>query len=275
MRYASDWDLLIDVKQIKVIRKLMQDLCLEVKRFDEHHDIFYNPNTRTVFELHKTLFVGRLKNYFKTGFERTKRKEGYNSFYELSKEDFYISLLGHSAYHFAESAGVGIRYLADIYLYRKAYNLDENYLDEELEKCNLKTFKQEFEKVVAYLFDDMDANEFTKTLAKHILQSSILEYTDMKLASKVASNKGKLSDKKARRKTFWRKIFLTKEQMQFLFPVLKKNVWLMPLFHFVRWGKVLFTRPKAIGQLKGYKQVEPEKVNHMDSIRKGLGIENF
>ena len=68
--------------------------------------------------------------------------------------------MGHSAYHFAESAGVGIRYLADIYLYRKAYNLDENYLDEELEKCNLKTFKQEFEKVVAYLFDSTNSMSF-------------------------------------------------------------------------------------------------------------------
>ena len=97
----------------------------------------------------------------------------------------------------------------------------------------------------------------------------------MQLASDVASNKENNGEKTAIRKTFWRKIFLTKEQMQFLFPVLKKNVWLLPFFHFVRWFRVLFTRPKAIGQLKGYKQVELEKVNHMDEIRKGLGIENF
>ena len=275
MRYASDWDLLIDVKQIKAIRKIMQNLCMEVKRFDEHHDIFYNPTTKTVFELHKTLFVGKLKNYFKTGFERAEVAENKECFYELSKEDFYISILAHSAYHFTEDAGVGIRYLADIYLYRKTYNLNEDYLDKELAKCDLKKFKEEFEKVSSYLFDGADANDFTKTLAKHILQSSILQYSDMKLASEVASNKGQVGDKKARKKTFWRKIFLTKEQMQFLFPVLKKIGWLMPLFHVVRWVKVMFTRPKALGQLKGYKQVELEKVDHMDGIRKGLGIENF
>ncbi len=278
MRYASDCDVLIDTAQLKEVRALMKELGLETKRYDEHHDIVYYPVTRTIFELHKTIFVGPLEAYFgveNKGFERAHLKEGSRYFYEMDREIFYISLLGHSAYHFAESAGVGIRHLTDIYLYRKAYDLNEGYLNSELEKCGLLQFKNEFEKVSAYFFEDAEADEFTQKLAKHILESSLLANEEKKSASDVAANASKTDDKKARKKTFWRKIFLPTEQMKFSYPVLKKAIWLLPVFHVVRWVRVLFTRPKAIGKLKDYNEVETEALEHMKEIRGGLGINHL
>ena len=278
MRYASDCDVLIDVEQLKQVRALVDELGLATKRYDEHHDIVYYPATKTIFELHKTIFVGPLEKYFgveNKGFDGAHIKEGYQYFYEMDRERFYISLLGHSAYHFAESAGVGIRHLTDIYLYRKAYNLNEEYLNAELDKCGLRQFKDEFEKVSAYFFEDAEPDEFTKKLAKHILESSLLANEELKSASDVAAQAGEGDNKNARRKSIWRKIFLPKEQMKFLFPVLKKAIWLLPVFHVVRWVKVLFTRPKAIGQLKGYSNVENADLVYMKEIRGGLGINHL
>lgn len=276
MRYASDCDVLIDTSQLKEVRALIAELGLETKRYDEHHDIVYYPQTKTIFELHKTIFVGPLEKYFgvgNKGFEKARLKEGYQYFYEMDPEIFYISVLGHSAYHFAESAGVGIRHLTDIYLYRKAYTLNEEYLNAELEKCGLLQFKNEFEKVAEYFFEDAQADEFTVKLAKHILESSLFANMDKKSASDVASNVGKHSEKKAKRKTFWCKVFLPTEQMKFSYPVLKKAIWLLPVFHVVRWFQVLFTRPKAIKQLKEYGEVKNEDLQYMKEIRSGLGIE--
>ena len=275
MRYASDCDVLIDTAQLKLVRQTVKELGLEVERFDEHHDIVYYPETKTIFELHKCIFVGPLKKYFGVGFERATVKEGYKNFYEMDKEIFYISLLGHSAYHFAESAGVGIRHLTDIYLYRKAYELNEEYLNSELEKCGLLQFKNEFEKVSRFFFEDAKADEFTLKLAKHVLESSLLANLKLKSASDVASNASGDTDKKAKRKAIWRKIVLPVEQMKFLFPILNKAVWLLPIFHVVRWVKVIFTRPSAIGQLKGYEEVESGKLAYMKEIRGGLGINHL
>ena len=202
MRYASDCDVLIDIEQIKQVRALVDELGLETKRHDEHHDIVYYPQTKTIFELHKTIFVGPLEKYFgvnNKGFDNAHLREGYKYFYEMDKEKFYISLLGHSAYHFAESAGVGIRHLTDIYLYRKAYELNDDYLNAELEKCGLRKFKDEFEKVSDYFFEDATPDEFTKKLAKHILESSLFANVGKKSASDVAS-KTVDCDKKARKK---------------------------------------------------------------------------
>lgn len=278
MRYASDCDVLIDVEQLKQVRALVDELGLATKRHDEHHDIVYYPATKTIFELHKTIFVGPLEKYFgveNKGFDGAYVKEGYQYFYEMDRERFYISLLGHSAYHFAESAGVGIRHLTDIYLYRKAYNLNEEYLNVELDKCGLRQFKDEFEKVSAYFFEDADASEFTLKLAKHILESSLLANEEKKSASDVAANANETDDKKAKRKSVWKKIFLSKEQMKFSYPVLKRYIWLLPIFHVVRWGQVLFTRPKAIGQLKKMNAVQETDLAYMKEIRGGLGINHL
>ena len=279
MRYASDCDVLIDVDQLKEVRALVDKLGLVTKRHDEHHDIVYYSGTKTIFELHKTIFVGPLEKYFgkeNKGFDGAKVKEGYQYFYEMDRERFYISLLGHSAYHFAESAGVGIRHLTDIYLYRKAYDLNEEYLNKELEKCRLRQFKEQFEKVAAYFFDDAEADEFTLKLAKHILESSLLANERKKSASDVAAQLGQEDDeKKAKKRSFWRALFPIKEQMKFSYPVLKKHRWLLPIFYFVRWFHVLFTRPKNIAKLKKMSNVETEELTYMKEIRGGLGINHL
>ena len=275
MRYASDCDVLIDVSQLKEVRALVKELGLKTKRHDEHHDIVYYPNTKTIFELHKCIFVGEFEKYFGVGFEKAHLKEGTNAFYELGVEDFYATILGHSAYHFAEGAGVGIRHVIDVYLYKNAYELDYEYLDKELERCGLLKFKNLFEAVADYFFDDKEVDEQTIKIAAHILESSLFNNEGKQVASRVAASAVKVGDKKARRRTFLRKVFLTKSQMQFLFPVLKKAIWLLPVFHVVRWGQVLFTRPKAIAKLKSYNAVDESVMEEMKEIRGILGIEHL
>ncbi|MBQ9714486.1 MAG: hypothetical protein IJV83_04105, partial [Clostridia bacterium] len=126
-----------------------------------------------------------------------------------------------------------------------------------------------------YFFEDAEANEFTKKLAKHILESSLFANEEKKSASDVAANANETDDKKAKRKSVWKKIFLSKEQMKFSYPVLKKHIWLLPIFHVVRWVQVLFTRPKAIGQLKKMNAVQETDLTYMKEIRGGLGINHL
>ena len=56
---------------------------------------------------------------------------------------------------------------------------------------------------------------------------------------------------------------------------LEKVVWLLPIFHIVRWVQVLFTRPKAIGQLKKMNDVKENDLAYMKEIRGGLGIKHL
>ncbi len=275
MRYASDCDVLIDVNQLSQVRDLVKALGLKTKRHDEHHDIVYFPVTKTVFELHKTVFVGPLEKRFGNGFDRARLKEGTKALYEMTPEDFYISILGHSAYHFAEEAGVGIRHLTDIYLYKKNNSFDYEYLNNELEKCGLLKFKNEFEKVADYFFEDENVDIETMLLAEHILQSSLLSNQEKKAASDVASNSGQKQIKSAKILTFFRALFPKKEPMKFSYPILKKHIILLPVFYIVRWFHVLLTRPKNIFKLKKYNEVNDNDLFEMRKIRTLLGIDDL
>ena len=275
MRYTSDCDVLIDISQLNHIRALVKELGLKTKRHDEHHDIVYFPTTKTVFELHKTIFVGPLQNHFNNIFDRAFLKEGTRALYEMSSEDFYISILGHSAYHFAESAGVGIRHLTDIYLYKNANKLDYEYLNKELERCGLLTFKDRFEKVSEYFFEDKNVDSETLELAEHILKSSLLANQEKKAAADVAVHLNEKEVVKSKNITFFRTFFPQKEHMQFSYPILKKYIWLLPFFYLIRWVHVLFTRPQNINKLIEYKKVDEADISHMKKLRKFLGIEHL
>ena len=275
MRYASDCDVLFDAGQLKEVRALFTELGLSVEHFDEHHDVYYYPATKTVFEMHKSIFVGPLHQYFGTGFERAHLREGYKSFYELSPEDFYITILAHSAYHFAHGGGVGIRHLSDIFLYKRANNLDYEYLDRELSTCGLYEFKNQFERLSEYFFSSAEADDFTLCLAEHVLSSTILANEEKQHASDIAANSDGNSESAARSKTVWRKFFPTKENMLFAYPVLKKAPIFYPLFYPVRWIQLLFTRPGSLKRVADISAADSSDIAKMRHIRDGLGLDKI
>lgn len=275
MRFTSDCDILVEMENVKDFISMMKKNGLRLIRNDIHHIIMVS-SENTVYEFHKTLFVGKLERYFGSGFEKAKLKEGCSYRYEFSNEDFYLSVLAHSAYHFGHSAGVGIRHLTDLYLMTKNYNIDKNYLDVELEKSGLKSFNDEFTKLVDYWFNDKPADAFTDKLANYVLESTVLE-NSQKQAELEVVRQGKLNGEtldKSKRKTTLRRIFPTTEFMQVAFPVLKKAKWLTPLFYPIRWVKIILLRPKSIKKLKDISNVQLESIKELQTIREKLGLEN-
>ena len=265
MRYTSDCDILIDGKEIRKVRRIIAGLGVKVERHDEHHDIVYFDKTKSVFELHKTLFVGKLKDYFKVGFEKAKLKDGYKYYYELSPEDFYMTLIAHSAYHFAEAGGVGIRHIADIYVFKKYNELDKEYLLREFDKCGLKMFAEQFEKLEQFFFEDKNADNFTLKLADYVLSSGVLGNSDKKEAAEVAANKTKTM-------ATFKMIFPPASNMKFSYPILNKAIFLLPVFYVVRWFRIIFLTPKRLLRMKKVNSAKPEDVKQIKELRAGLGI---
>ena len=273
MRYTSDCDILVDVKKMKEIHKIFKDLGYLKEKEDTHHDIFYNPQTKTIFEMHKTMFVGALKKYFGVGFERAKLVEGKQYFHFLSENDLYISVLGHYAYHFDEGAGVGMRSLCDIRVMQKAFGhkLDNDYINTELEKCGLKVFKEQFEKVVDYLFDEREATGFTKELAEYILQSSLFSNKEHSVANKAV--KTKIEDReKAKKKAIVRRIFPKKETIYYTYPWIKKVKILLPLGYVIRWFRVLIKSPERIKEINELEKIDQQAFEKIKHIKEGLKL---
>jgi hypothetical protein len=275
MRYASDCDILIDVKELGKVREVLINLGLKIKKQDEHHDVFYFPESSSAFEIHKLLFVGGFEKYFGEGFYRAEPSEIKGGLYKLSDEDFYMTLIAHTAYHFLHSAGFGLRHLTDLYLFRNSKSLNYEYLNSELKKIGLEKFNEELVKLINFFFEDGKREEFTIKLAKHVLNSKVLENTEKKTATEIVLN-SKLNEKSgAKRRTILRILFPKKKSMQFSYPVLKKAVFLLPVFYVVRWFEVLIFRPKNVKRLKRVKCVEDREIFEVSEMHKSLGLDKI
>lgn len=275
MRYTSDYDILIEEDKIEDIKSLMKQLGYTFMHEDAKHVAYCSTNMSVAYELHKKIFLGKLKDSFGVGFERAIPNGDSKNFYKLTPEDFYLSILGHAAVHFSENAGVGVRSVIDIYLFNRANkNLDKEYLSKLLEKCALTDFSKEMQKLGEFWFDGQKPSEFTLKLSEHILSSSMLENKDSFGANKIIKSESGKDLSKSKKTALYRKIFPTLKEMCYLYPSLKKCKIHLPFMHVIRWLKILFTRPKALKQLKTISNVEQGQVASLREIQLGLGIKD-
>ena len=274
MRFSSDTDILVKPASLKQVHKIFANIGYIKQKEDAHHDVFYNPTTKTIFEIHKSVFAHDLNKHFTKNFEKAYLIQGKNHLYSYNENDLYISIIAHYAYHFNQSAGVGLRAVCDIEVMRKAYKgiLDENYINDFFEKCGLKTFYNEFIKLVDYLFYDMPCDDFTIELADYLFTCSLLENKKYSDANTIVKEESK--EASAKSKAIIRKIFPKKEDIYFLYPWIKKVKILLPLGYILRWFKVIFKTPKRIKVLYSIKEVKKEELEKIKYIKSGLGLGN-
>ena len=270
MRYSADVDILVKKADVSKAGEVIKSLGFITKGKDLHHDAYFSKDSGVLFEIHKTVFSGKLGDYFNGIVSRAEIKKGKH-FLALSPEDLYLTLLGHSAYHFATAGGVGVRHVADIYVVKKAFSLDYGYLEKELIKCGLKEFEKEFGKLCGYFFAGQPADDFTLKLAEHVLGSSVLETAEKKPATEVARYGGEGND--AKKKTFFKMVFPPFSNMCFTYPVLKKAPFLLPAFYVIRWFRVIFKNPKNLKKLKYNENVKESDVAAVKEIRDKLNLD--
>lgn len=276
MRFTHDYDILIDFKCCNVKKLLLQNgYALHAE--DPHHDVYYSPQTKTIFELHKTVFEGNLNQTFGDGFKYAVSHKGSKYFKEFKLEDLYLSILAHSAAHFVEDAGFGIRTVIDCYfLKNKRSEMDEKYLNNRLTQCGILKFCTQLENLADLWFEDdiKQMDSFTELFSNHILASATLSNSANFGANKLAqaTAKGEANNKK---RAVLRKIFLPKADMYRNYPWLRKAKFLLPIGHIVRWFKIIFTRPKNISQIKQINNADANDAQNILKLKEGLNLENF
>ena len=275
MRVMSDMDILIGIEKLQQSRQIMKELGFAVYRYDEHHDI-YNRDQLISVELHKLLIVGEMEDYFQIGFERAKIKEGTNYIYELSKEDFYIHMIGHMAYHFA-NGGIGIRLVLDVRVYMDHYkeSLDWDYIETELQTAGLHTFAKQVEKLADVWFLGETSNELIDELGEYIANSGYLGVEEHRDILEVVKQTGDGSGKKAKRRAVVEAIFPDYKTMTFLYPILKKVPILLPVMWLVRMVKVLCKRRKNVERIGRLMHTDDADIKRLDALYNKLDVKHL
>ena len=255
VREFSDNDIWVDGTALDRLETAMKALGYQ---FDPTNIIVhysFHKEPLLCFEFHHRLFSDKEKYApFNRYFEKVKQELTANAqgryALSLSAEDSYIFLLAHAYKHYVQY-GVGLKTLADIYLYRKHCSMDENKLATVFEELQIAPFVRTMEKLTEKLLaTDGEFAMASLTEPEREMLENILRL----------GNDGNLSEYFARRyeefveqtgttsrlRYYQHRLFPSMEPYKKKFPTLYKHKILHPLFYVYRTFRGLIVNRRAL-----------------------------
>lgn len=274
MRTMCDVDLLIKEEDDEKIQKIMAELGYTMKnefgRDDEKS--YYRPphcsydmHTQLVSDSHK-----KLKAYYGTGWRVAKKDTEYG--YVMSNEDFFIFLLAHFTKHYA-NAGIGVRPILDIWIFLDKFNdtLDWDYINQELDKMQMKEFCYNIFRLSKVWFDGEASDETTDDMTRYILFSGMYGTTgNWYRAKKVQADNKLVHNVKGKLNA----IFLNRRYMEQFYPKLKEKPYLLGYYWCKRIVVKLFDGSGA-KYVKNQKKTNAERTNATEQHFNAVGLEDY
>lgn len=275
LRQMSDIDLLVKEEDFEKTDKALASEEFSYVRKEDHHDIYLN-KTKVMVELHRCLYAAHVDvnqhDYF-TSFKKTTPVKGCRYAMEFSKEDFYVYMVAHMARHFY-ARGCGIRYLMDIYIYRKLYEKEMNreYVKDELSKCGILSFEKHASELADIWLDGKPSNSFYDDLFEYLLDSGIYGKDSNGIWNKYMrmNNLSEGDSPKNIKRIYY---FPPAECLKDDFPWVGKHHWLLPFAWTARAFRAL-TRKKSRSRQALVKEVSADEARSMQNIYKEMNL-NF
>ena len=142
-----------------------------------------------------------------------------------------------------ESGGAGIRNFIDIYLYLKSEILDLDYINQKIEKLNLKEFKEQMERVSNQWFGEEESTEDLEQIKQYIIQSGVYGTTTHLVDNNIKKEKSSA-------KMILSRLFPSPKRMKALYPILNKCILFLPFCYIARIFRGIRKRKKVTSELK-------------------------
>ena len=272
MRSMGDIDILIQPEQYEKIEKILHSMDFEFVA-DSDHEYIWRTADNVTLELHKRLIPSYNKDYyayFGDGWSKAKKVGDYK--YKMTSEDEYLYLFVHFSKHYRDG-GIGIKHLADLWVYEKSVTLDIDYITAELEKLGLLKFYQNIKDVLSAWFEEGTHNEVTEMISRVIIESGAYGQRERSI---LASNvrKKAANNCPSRAKSLMVKLFLPYKNMCIKYPYLKKYPVLLPIAHIIRITDALLNKKNKIAMhVSEIKTASPQKVEQYEKELLLVGLE--
>ena len=188
---------------------------------------------------------------------------------ELTEEGFYLNTVCHLANHFVD-AGVGVRYVLDVWVNRHLRKPEPNrkQVEAELRRFGLLDFARNIEALAEAWFGRGEMTPVLEELAEYILTSGLQGTSDRAMLNAVA-----LSPGQSQTSALMKKAFYSREEMETRFPWCKGKPWLLPVAWIVRAVRAVCKRWRLILKWgKGTGQFSKEEVSQQAAQLKRFGI---
>lgn len=274
LRVMGDADILIRMPQYECIKPILETLGFVLKQESDCELVWTCPEL--YMELHRRMVQPSQMDYdayFGDGWSRAVQLNGYR--YTFSPEDMYIYLFMHFTKHY-RCGGIGCRHVVDIWVYRRANpGMQEEYINRELEKLNLRQFHENFLRMLDVWFGDGQPDEITEFIAKRIFSGGSWG-SEKDYHVFLALQKTKKPERIKNSRLFYtlRMLFPPLQQMRKTYPMLDHFPVLLPIAWLMRGIRVLLYKRKKIGKVvKTGKLISDQALqSHQEGLRM-VGLE--
>ena len=274
LRVMSDADILIKTEQYETVKKVLSGLSF-TEAYESNHEIVWKKGS-IVIELHKFLIPSYNTDYFHYFENAWERAENIAPFrYRLNQNDEFIFTFTHFAKHYRDG-GIGIKHFIDLWLLLEKYELNMEYIKDELKKIRLDIFFGNIEKALDIFFGEENLEDQTAELIiKNLIRSGVYGKKENRANAsairsagghKVGSLIGRLSV--IRKMLFPRKKYICKK-----YPVLQKAPILLPFCWILRIVDVIFHPSRVSRSLKAVKNSSSKQVISMENELKKVGLD--
>lgn len=277
LRAMGDADVLVRMEQYDKIRPLMHQLGF-TEKYESDHELVWQSDG-LLLELHKCLIPSYNKDfyaYFSEGWQLAKPENGTG--YAMSAEDELIFLFTHFAKHYRDG-GAGCRYLADLWVYRRAHpDMDESFVENQLQKLQLLEFYRNILQVIAVWFENGPSNEKTDFITDYVVSSGSWGSTDSRQLSRAVRDARHVPvGFNAKLVYLWQLAFPDIYAVREKYTVLKKHPKLLPLVWLWRpFYKLLFERHTLQKKKEQFDTISQKKLEDRQQALRYVGIDyNF
>jgi hypothetical protein len=214
---------------------------------EDSHDV-YKKRPYVEVEIHRRLLPPTEENHWHTDniWERLIPDEENPYLLHMTLEDLYLFHLLHFEKHYS-MGGSGIRSILDQHYLMKAYReqLDWDSIGEILPKMNYVEFEKMCQGLAECWFGEGEMTEELRGPAEYIINSGVFGNFEQyqQWSFERYKNEQGIKTKKG---YFFRRMFMERERMEYIYPSIKKHGWLLPfcwihrLFKsvFCNWGRV-------------------------------------
>ena len=278
-RSIADYDILFDINDIDSIKNIFKQNGYKFKKNDDQQYHFVKAPFMYI-EMHRSLLKKDNKNYslLENQIEKAKVRDGYSYSKEMTLEDYYIYMLLHSAKHFSQG-GIGIRMIADEYVFYKKYSdqLNQKYLSEQFEKLGITLFEKKLRDISLKWFSKGSEVKNFDDVEEYILLSMTLGRVDVAVMSEMERRRvnTETGRKKSRFVNFISSLFPNKTYMANKYSFVEKMPILLPYSWACMWCRRIFI-DRNINIKKGFNNrtsYTDDDVSYFTYIQKEVGFD--
>lgn len=257
-RQMGDLDYLVDEKTIHQIKPIMERLGYNPDDvgLEDSHDV-YNKLPYVEVEVHRRLLPPTEENHWYTDdiWQRLIPGEENEHLLKMSLEDYYLFHLLHFEKHYS-MGGSGIKSIVDQYYLMQNYKdkLDWDYIHDVLPKMNYVAFEKMCQDLAEAWFGDGELTQELEGPSEYIINSGA--FGTFEQYQKWSFERYKREQGiKTKKGFFFRRMFMERERMEYIYPSLKKHGWLLPFCWVHRLvHAVLFSRDRVKLEMKNFKE---------------------